>query len=47
MAQIQDIQNVFVSEIDPLLRNSDYYITQKGYIKIPKYDEESRTEWSK
>ena len=47
MAQIQDIQNVFLSEIDPLLRNSDYYIAQKGYIKIPKYDEESRAEWKK
>ena len=47
MANTQDIQNVFLSEIDPLLRNSDYYIAQKGYIKIPKYDEDSHAEWKK
>ena len=47
MAHTQDIQNVFLSEIDPLLRNSDYYIAQKGFIKIPKYDEDSRNKWKK
>ena len=47
MANTQDIQNVFLQEIEPLLRNSDYYIAQKGYIKIPKYDEEALAEWKK
>ena len=37
MANNEDIQNGFLTEIEPLLRNSDYYIAQKGYIKIPKY----------
>ena len=44
MANNEDIQNGFLTEIEPLLRNSDYYIAQKGYIKIPKYDEESLLE---
>ena len=47
MAHTQDIQNVFLSEIDPLLRNSDYYIAQKGYIKIPKYEEDYKDKWKK
>ena len=47
MANTQDIQNVFLSEIEPLLRNSDYYIAQKGYIKLPKYDKNALAEWKK
>ena len=45
MANNEDIQNGFLIEIEPLLRNSDYYIAQKGYIKIPKYDEDSLAKW--
>ena len=41
MANNEDIQNGFLTEIEPLLRNSDYYIAQKGFVKIPKYDEEA------
>ena len=41
------MQNGFLVEIEPLLRNSDYYIAMKGYIKIPKYDENSLAEWKK
>ena len=47
MANNQDIQNRFLTEIEPLLRNSDYYIAQKGYVKIPKYDENSEEKWKK
>ena len=34
-------------ETETLLRNSDYYISGKGYLKIPRNDENSLAEWKK
>ena len=46
MAQSEDIQNVFLEEIAPLCITSDYYVAQKGFVKIPKTGEDARKKWT-
>ena len=47
MAQSEDLQKVFLEEIDQLCITSDYYVAQKGFVKIPKTGEKARESWCK
>ena len=47
MAAPEDLQKIFLQEIDQLCIVSDYYVTQKGFVKIPKTGEEARQSWGK
>ena len=46
MATFEDIQSSFVKDILTLCTSSDYYSPQKGFVKIPLSDEESKKKWS-
>ena len=47
MAAPEDIQRIFLQETEQLIIVSDYYVAQKGFVKIPKTGEEARQSWGK